>query len=219
MTQRRSLGDAFVTTQDDSMRLAPLAAFALAVTLAAPVHAQTDDTTDPKQVKAGTYAIDGAHSRATWSVSHLGYSTFTGILPAAEGTLTLDPAAPDKSQVEVTFKVEDIVSVDRDLDAHLKQGDFFNAAKFPTVTFKSTAVVPDGNKARVTGDLTLLGVTRPVTLDVTFNKAGESPVDKLYRVGFDATGTLKRSEFGMKALLPAIPDDVKLQISGEFTQK
>ncbi|OYX82982.1 MAG: hypothetical protein B7Y75_05795 [Azorhizobium sp. 35-67-5] len=98
----------------------------------------------------------------------------------------------------------------------MKGPDFFNTEAFPTIRFASTAVVATGSTAKVTGDVTLLGVTRPVILDVTFHKAGINPTDKLYHLGFDATATLTRSDFGMRTNLPGIGDAVTLRIEAEF---
>ncbi|TDT91291.1 polyisoprenoid-binding protein YceI [Azorhizobium sp. AG788] len=186
---------------------------------ATPLAAQTPDTTDPKAVRPGTYALDAGHTRVVWSLSHRGFSTYSGLLPAASGTLVLDPEKPEASRVEVTLNSADVATADPRFDPRLKGPDYFNAAAFPTLTFASSAVKVEGSRAQVTGTLTLLGQSRPVTLDVTFHKAGINPTDKLYHVGFDATGTLTRSDFGLKTGLPGIGDAVKLQIEAEFTQK
>jgi polyisoprenoid-binding protein YceI len=202
------------------MQLARLSAtfFALAL-LALPAHAQEAGTSDPGAVKAGTYVLDPGHSRVTWSVTHLGFSTYTGLLPAAEGTLVLDPAAPEKSTLAVTLHTGKVGTLDAVLDTHLKGAEFFNVAKFPTATFKATQIVASGKTAKITGDLTLLGVTRPVTLDATFNKAGTNPLDKTYSLGFDAKAVIKRSDFGMKTYVPAVSDEVTLQIEAELKAK
>ncbi len=198
------------------MRLAAFSAFALIAFGPAPSWAQEADTSTPAAVKAGTYVLDAGHSRVVWSLSHRGFSTYSGLLPAAAGTLVLDPATPANSRVEVTLASAAVATADPRFDTRLKGPDFFNAEAFPTIRFASTAVVTTGNTAKVTGEVTLLGVTRPVTLDVTFHKAGLNPTDKLYHVGFDATGTLTRSDFGLRNGLPAIGDAVSLRIEAEF---
>ncbi|WP_084540163.1 YceI family protein [Azorhizobium doebereinerae] len=200
-----------------SRLLAP-AACALAILAAPPARAQ-ETTTDPAMVKPGTYRLDASHARVVWSLSHRGFSTYSGLLPASAGTLTLDPAAPQNSQVEVTLASAAVGTLDPRFDARLKGPDYFNAEAFPTITFASIGVVPSGPTAKVTGTLTFLGVTRPVTLDVTFHKAGVNPTDKLYHVGFDATGTLTRSDFGLTTGLPGIGDQVTLRIEAEFVAK
>ncbi|MFG1462696.1 YceI family protein [Xanthobacter sp. DSM 24535] len=202
------------------MQLARLPAtfFALAL-LALPAQAQEAGSSDPGAVKAGTYLLDPGHSRVAWSVTHLGFSTYTGLLPAAEGTLVLDPAAPEKSTLIVTLQTGKVGTLDPALDQHLKGTDFFNVEKFPTATFKATGVVATGKTAKITCDLTLLGVTKPVILDVTFNKAGTNPLDKTYSLGFDARAVIKRSDFGMTTYVPAVSDEVTLQIESEFKAK
>ncbi|MFH1555824.1 MAG: YceI family protein [Pseudomonadota bacterium] len=204
---------------------ATLSAVVLGVALLAlPARAQnagTSDagTSDPGAVKAGTYVLDPGHSRVSWSVTHLGFSTYTGLLPAAEGTLVLDPAAPEKSTLTVTLHTGKVGTLDPALDQHLKSAEFFNVEKFPTATFKATQIVANGKTAKITGDLTLLGVTKPVTLDATFNKAGTNPLDKTYSIGFDAKAVIKRSDFGMKTHVPAVSDEVTLQIETELKAK
>ena len=110
-----------------------------------------------------------------------------------------------------------MVTTDPKLDAKLKSDAFFDVAKFPKATFKSTNIELTGEgTGKLTGDLTLHGVTKPVTLDVTFNGAGTAPMTQLYVIGFDAVGTLKRSDFGIKNFVPLVGDEVKLVISCEF---
>ena len=199
-----------------SLRLAALAG--LLTLVLAPAQAQ-ETTTNPAAVKPGTYVLDPGHSRVVWSLSHRGFSTYSGLLPAASGTLTLDPATPANSRVEVTLASAAVATADARFDTRLKGADFFNAEAFPTIRFASTAVAATGPTAQVTGEVTLLGVTRPVTLDVTFHKAGINPTDKRYHVGFDATATLTRSDFGMRSSLPDIGDAVSLRIEAEFVPK
>lgn len=199
------------------MKIALLSAFAAAFCLASPLQAQ-EVSSSPAQVRAGTYTADPGHTRVTWSISHLGYSTYSGIFPAVTGTLVLDENDTSKSRVEVTIPVERVGTLDPDLDKHLKAPDFFDVAKFPTATFKSTGIRAVGRTAKITGDLTLRGVTKPVTLDVTFNQAGVA-MDKLYTVGFDATAVIKRSDFGMTTYLPVLGDEVTLRIEAEFKAK
>ncbi len=197
-----------------------LAAYALAGALsltAFPAMAQM--STDPAQVQPGAYVLDKSHAKVLWAVSHFGFSTYYGEFTSFDAKLTLDPKAPAKSSLDVTIDIPSVSTNDAKLDAHLKAPDFFNAEKFPKATFKSTKVEPTGpTKAKVTGDLTLLGVTKPVTLDVTFNGAGVGPVSKKVTTGFSAEGTVKRTEFGMNTYAPYIGDEVKLIISGEFNK-
>lgn len=179
-----------------------------------------DVTQDPAKVQSGTYEIEPTHTKVIFAINHLGYSTYYGAFPKAEGTLVLNAADPAKSVLNVTV---DVTAISTDLPAlneHLLAPDFFDAAKFPKATFKSTKVEPAGkNKAKVTGDLTLKGVTKPVTLDVTFNQAGPNFINKVYSVGFDATATIKRSDFGVSAYVPAVGDEVTLRIGSELQLK
>lgn len=179
-----------------------------------------DVTQDPAKVQSGTYEIEPTHTKVIFAINHLGYSTYYGAFPKAEGTLVLNAADPSKSVLNVTV---DVTAISTDLPAlneHLLAPDFFDAAKFPKATFKSTKVEPAGkNKAKVTGDLTLKGVTKPVVLDVTFNQAGPNFINKVYSVGFDATATIKRSDFGVSAYVPAVGDEVTLRIGSELQLK
>lgn len=194
----------------------------LAVLLAASLPAQAADpapalTTDPTQVRAGAYVLDAAHGKITWSVSHLGFSTYYGQITDVAAEATLDPWEPARSRLSVTIGVASINGLNERLNAHLQTPDFLDTAKFPTATFTSTSVEPTGpTTARVSGELTLRGVTRPVAFDATFNQAGVNPVDKKYSVGFDGRTVLKRSDFGVNAFLPALGDEVTLRLEGEF---
>lgn len=179
-----------------------------------------DMTQDSAKVQSGTYEIEPTHTKVIFAINHLGYSTYYGAFPKAEGTLVLNAADPTKSVLNVTVDVSAISTDLPALNEHLLAPDFFDAAKFPKATFKSTKVEPTGkNKAKVTGDLTLKGVTKPVVLDVTFNQAGPNMLNKIYSVGFDAVGTLKRSDFGVSAYVPAVGDEVTLRIGSELQLK
>ena len=128
-----------------------------------------------------------------------------------------DPKDPTKSALNVTVQTPSVATFNEKLDTHLKSPDFFNVAQYPTATFKTTKIEVTGpTTGLVTGDFTLLGVTKPLTLDVTFNGGGANPLSKIYEVGFNATGKLQRSDFGMKTYVPLVGDEVTLTISGEF---
>lgn len=161
-----------------------------------------------------TYTIEPTHTSVTFTWGHGGgLSRMNGKFMNAVGTVVLDEAAPATSKVEVTFAIDGINTGVAALDAHLKTPDFFDAAQFPTATFKSSKVeVTGATTAKVTGDLTLHGVTKPVTLDVTLNKI---TADKK-KAGFNAKGTIKRSEFGISRFVPAVSDEIDLEISSEL---
>ncbi|KQH73672.1 polyisoprenoid-binding protein [Xylella fastidiosa] len=148
--------------------------------------------------------------------NHFGFSNPSAHFGNAEGTVVYDAADVTKSTVQVTLPLSGLNSFTAKLDEHLKSTDFFDAAKFPSITFKSTKVVSNGtNKLAVTGDLTVKGITKPVTLDVTINGAGEHPMTKKQAIGFDANATIKRSEFGMSAYVPNVSDEIKVRITAE----
>ncbi|CUA82567.1 MULTISPECIES: YceI family protein [Gulbenkiania] len=162
-----------------------------------------------------SYTIDPAHTYAGYSVNHLGLSKQSGLFTKVGGTVVVDESAKS-GKVDVTIDAASLQTFLADRDAHLKGPEFFNVEKFPTLTFQSDKVVFHGSKpAEVQGKLTLLGVTRPVTLKlVNVNKA-KNPMSGKETWGANATTRIKRSEFGMKAFLPAISDEVDLGIALE----
>jgi polyisoprenoid-binding protein YceI len=175
---------------------------------------------DPASVPAGTYALESSHARVAFSVDHMGFSTWYGDFTGAKGSLTLDPKNVAASKFDITIPTGSITTTNAVLDGELKDPSWFDAAKYPTITFLSTAVTSTGaDTAKVTGDLTFHGVTKPVTLDVKFHGAGANPMSKAYTVGFDATGSLKRSDFGVTKYVPLVGDKVDLFISAPFEKK
>lgn len=191
---------------------------AVALLTSGAVVAQTQTTQVPAEVRAGVYALDSAHGKITWSVDHLGFSTYFGQFVNVEATLNLDPANPSRSSLTATIPLTDVAPNSDGLKAHLQTPDFFDTANHPTATFvsRSVAVDPeDATRATVVGDLTLRGVTRPVTMEVEFNQAGPS-MGNVYKTGFDGEARIKRSEFGVNFAIPAVSDEVELHIAGEF---
>nr|WP_238313280.1 YceI family protein [Methylobacterium crusticola] len=185
-----------------------------------PAHAQGAPTRDPAQIPAGTYQVDPGHSQVVFSVLHFGFSHYTGLFSDASGTLELQPAKPGASSLKVSVPVKSVSTPSQKLTDELKSAQWLDAGQFPEMTFTSTKVALEGSdKAKVTGDLTLHGVTKPVTLDVTLVGAGTNPMNKRTTVGFEAKGTIKRSEFGVKTYVPMIGDDVTLTIAGAFERK
>lgn len=167
---------------------------------------------------SGTYVLDPSHTDVLAQWTHFGFSQPSAHFAISEGTLVYDAADVSKSSVQVTLPVTAIDTFVDKLDEHLKSGDFFDVAAFPTATFKSTRVAAAGpNKLTVTGELTLKGITRPVTLDVTLNGAGEHPMLKRQAIGFSATATVKRTDFGVGAYAPNVSDEVQLRITTEGT--
>ncbi|OUL31416.1 polyisoprenoid-binding protein [Nostoc sp. RF31YmG] len=170
----------------------------------------------PVQAVSGTYKLDPSHTDVLVQWTHMGFSHPSAHFGNVDGTLVFDAADPTKSTVQVTLPLSGLNSFTAKFDEHLKSGDFFDAAKFPNATFKSTKVEAAGtNKFTVTGDLTIKDQTKPVVLDVTLNGAGEHPMLKVPAIGFDATTTIKRSDFGVGAYAPAVSDEVKIRITTE----
>lgn len=163
-----------------------------------------------------SYKIDPAHTAVVFIVNHVGFSNVIGRFDTVGGDVTFDKDAVEKSVVTVSIDTTSVDTNHAKRDEHLRSPDFFNAKEFPKMTFKSTTIEKTGDKTgKLHGDLTMLGVTKPVVLDVTFNKDGVSPASKLETAGFSARGTVKRSEFGMKYGVPAIGDDIQLLIEVE----
>ncbi len=192
-----------------------LAAAGLAAPLT-PAYAQTS-----LNVPAATYTIDPRHTQILFSIRHMGLSTFFGRFEKATGSLTFDPAMPDKSALSAQI---DMTSIRTHVDALDKElVSFFHADKFPTATFVSTQSVKTGaNTGTVTGNLTIAGVTKPVTLNVTFNGGRNSPFPlQPYRIGFDATTTIKRSDFDLTHSMWSglVGDEVTLWIECELEKK
>ena len=174
-------------------------------------------TGDPTQVRAGRYLLDPAHGKITWSLSHLGFSTYYGQIIDVAAEAVLDPARLEKSTIAVTIGIDSVTGHHPKLDAHLKQQEFFDTERFPKATYVSKSIEPTSpTTARVQGDLTIKGVTRQVAFDATFNQAGINPVDQRYSVGFDGRAVIRRSDFGVSAFLPALGDEVSLRLEGEF---
>lgn len=186
--------------------------------LPAPAPAQAQELTQsPAAAKSGTYALDPAHAKVLFSVRHLGFSTYYGAFPKLEGTLVLDAANPARSKVDITIDVAAVDTSDAELDKHLRSADFLDTGNAPKATFRSRQVEMTGERtARITGDLTLRNVTRPVVLEATFNQAGPNPISKAYSIGFDAETVIRRSEWGVSAYVPAVGDEVTLRIGAEF---
>ena len=161
------------------------------------------------------YSVDPHHTYPTFEVRHLGFSTQRGRFNKTSGRIVLDRQAKTGS-VDIVI---DAASVDTGLDKleeHLRGEEFFNAAKFPTLTFKSKAVKFSGDKpASVEGDFTMLGVTRPLTLTINAFNCGVHPLNRKEVCGADAAGVIKRSEFGMTKHVPGVGDEVKLVIQVE----
>ena len=183
-------------------RLLAAAAVALALTITA-----------GRTTAQETYTIDPVHSQPIFEARHMGFSQQRGSFGKSTGKITLDRAAK-KGTVEVVIDTTSIRTYDPRLDEQMKSENFFNVAKYPTLTFKGNNVVFDGDRVvQVDGDLTMLGVTKPVTLKVANFVCGEHPSNKRPMCGAEATTTIMRSDWGMKYALPkSVSDEIKLII-------
>jgi polyisoprenoid-binding protein YceI len=163
---------------------------------------------------AETYALDPTHSYVLWHISHFGFSNPSGKW-MVNGTLILDEKKLQDSKLNVTIQVANVDTGIAKLDEHLRSKDFFDVAQFPTATFVSDKIDVSGKTAKVHGILTVHGVSKPVTLDVTLNKLGMSPVSNKKTAGFTASTKLKRSDYGMVTYLPGLGDEVNINIEAE----
>lgn len=189
------------------LTLAPLASAALMVAALFAAGAQAAPS---------PYVLDPHHTQITFGWIHFGFSHMSGRFDKVDGTFLFDPAAPAKSKVEVSIPIASISTGVADLDDDLRGDGFFDAGKFPTATFKSSSVKSTGkDKLAVSGDLTIHGVTKPVILDVTINKIGMHPMAQRAAAGFDASTTIKRTDFGISKYAPNVSDEIQIHISTE----
>jgi polyisoprenoid-binding protein YceI len=193
---------AFLSTGDNMTKLLAAATVALALAI-----------TGGRAAAQETYTIDPVHSQPIFEARHMGFSQQHGSFAKSTGKITLDRAAK-KGTVEIVIDTTSIRTYDPRLDEQMKSENFFNVAKYPTLTFKGNNVVFDGDRVvQVDGDLTMLGVTKPVSLKVANFVCGEHPTNKKPMCGAEATTTIMRSEWGMKYGLPkAVSDEIKLTI-------
>lgn len=197
-------------------------ATALLATLlfAAPAAAQ-GLSTDASLAPAGTYKVDKAHARISWEISHFGVSTYIGWFKTFDVSFSFDPNAPEKSSLKATIDPKGVHTLDPKFDEEIASEKFFDAAKYPEITFVSTSIEKTSDTTgKITGDLTFHGVTKPVTLDVTFHGGLQSPLKNTYVLGFKASTTIKRSEYGVTEYIEyGLGDDVTVTIEGEFDHK
>lgn len=196
-----------------------LIAAAVALTsVSAAAIAQADGfIRNPAQVQSGTYVLDPAHGKITWSMDHMGFSTYVGQFTDVSATLKLDARNPSASKLQAEVKTDSVGSLNGALDNHLKTADFLDTAKHPTAGFQATSIrLVDADSAEISGNLTLRGVTKPIVILADFNQAGINPIDKKYSVGFDGHARIKRSDFGINYGVPVLGDDVTLHFEAEF---
>lgn len=201
------------------------ALLALPLILATPLLAQQDTprplpgAADAARVAAGVYAVDASHSQINWQVNHFGFNDYFGLFGDVQGSLQIDPANLSAAKVDVTIPIASVATSSQGLTSHLKTADFFDVGKFENARFVSTNVMVDGQKATIKGNLTMLGVTKPVALETRFEGAGVNPMNKKQTIGFHAATTIRRSDWGMSKYVPMVGDDVKLRISVAFEKQ
>ena len=183
------------------------------VTLTAIVFGLAAGTASAEQER---YVFDKAHTQILFFVSHLGFSMMQGEFHDYDGEFVFDRDDPSRSSVEVSIATASVDTDHEKLNEHLRTPDFFNSEAHPTMSFKSTSIERTGeNSGRIIGDFTMLGVTRPLTLNVTFNKADVHPVNKNYIAGFSGSTTIRRSDYGMTYSVPAVGDEVEVRLEVE----
>jgi polyisoprenoid-binding protein YceI len=205
-----------------SLRPALAGAAVLLLLGTAAVSAQQPGSTSAAAVagiKAGSYELDSDHSQVLWTVNHSGFAPLRGLVGGMTGMLELDTRQPARSTVVIDIPVSGLTVSSPGFARHLQAPDLFNAAHFPTGRFVSRSVAVRGQQATIAGDLTLRGQTRPLTLEARLHGAGINPRSKAETVGFVATGTLKRSDFGLDLAAPVVSDEVKLEVNAVFRRK
>jgi polyisoprenoid-binding protein YceI len=199
---------------------ATIAAAALALAIAAPALSQAA----PIDAPAGEFVLENTHASVTWQIKHLGLSWYTARFTKWDATINLDPKQPTRSSISVTIDPRSVRTdfpfpEKEDFDKVIAE-KFLSAGEHPTITFVSTGLRATGAKTgKLTGNLTMMGVTKPVTLDVTLNGAMNHPFRKVPVIGFSATGSFKRSDFGSTVLQGPIGDEIRVNIEAEFLKK
>ena len=206
------------------MRMFPIVMALAVATIAQTASAQAPGSRNPAAITGGTYTADPDHTLVVWTLDHLGFTPYTGMFGSVTGSLTFDPIKPEATRVEMTIPVAKVTTASTGLTQHLLRPgkesgkpDFFGPTP-ADARFVSTKLVTSGQTAKLTGDFTFNGVTRPVTLDVSFYGAGRTPPNMggKENIGLRATGTIRRSEFGLGFGVPFVGDEVKLDIAAAF---
>jgi polyisoprenoid-binding protein YceI len=198
-----------------------VAAVALGAMIATPAFAQSASK-DPSQAPSGAYTVDTAHSQVLFAIAHIGVTNFYGRFDRLSGTLNFDPHQPEKSAVSISIDATSVDTPSGEVNNELKALSSFNTASFPTVTFKSTSVTRTGpDTGKIAGDLTIRGVTKPVVLDAVFGGGEQNPMGDSYVLGFHATATVKRSDYGMTGMFwsAMVGDEAQIVIEALFQQE
>jgi polyisoprenoid-binding protein YceI len=179
-------------------------------------------STDVKQAPTGRYALAKSHSQVLFAIRHEGLTNYHGRFDTLSGTLNFDSAQPEKSVVSVTIETGSVDTPSPELNSTLAGKSVFDAQDFPTATFQSTSIVRTGaNTGKITGNLTIKNITKPITLDATFNGGRADPMSSAYAIGFSASTSIKRSDFGLTGMVwePFVGDNVTLTIEAMFQQQ
>ena len=169
---------------------------------------------------ADTYVFDKGHTEIRFSWSHFGISRMSGMMLDFDGALNFDAAAPENSTLRFTGKTNSFWTRVKELDDHLQGADYFDSAKYPEITFTTTKLEKTGDKTgKITGDLTIKGVTKPVILQAEMKFQGLHPYFKKPTLGFEAKTTIKRSEFKVESGIPFVSDEIEITINTEMNQQ
>lgn len=196
-----------------------LAVLLLAAVLAGCGHLlpSQHQTVEPTELRAGAYRLDPNHAILLWKVDHLGFSTFVGRFDRLDASLDFDPEQPTASALEVVVETASIDTHVPGFADDLRSSSWLDVERYPEARFTSTSIEVNGtNTGTVTGELTLLGVSQPVSLDVNFNGGADNLLTGAYTLGFTATAVINRTAFGLSTFAPAIGSEVTLEIHAEF---
>jgi polyisoprenoid-binding protein YceI len=215
-----------VENEDDAMKPVVLPVFvgllslAGCSTLASRLLPSNNQVQEPARLRAGAYTVDREHVTVLFEVNHLGYSGYIGRFNDIVATLDFDPVQPEASVLDVQIASASVDTPSDVLDDKLRGSAMFDAAKHPFIRFQSQAIAVTGaSTGKVTGNLTLNGITKPVTLDVQFNGGSQNAFSGKYTLGFHASGRLDRTDWGLTAWTPAVGKDVTLTIRAEFQKQ
>jgi polyisoprenoid-binding protein YceI len=209
----------FVNLIKKSSIVAVLSAATISASVAY-AQAQAPFSKDFTAQPAGEYVLDKSHASVTWRISHLGLSQYTARFDKMDGKIQYTPATSTASKVEFTIDATSVNTGLAPFNKKLQAPEYFDAEKNPSITFKSTKIEPiAGGKFKMIGDMTLRGVTKPMTWDVTFNGGVYNRFAQAHAVGFSAKGIVKRTDWGMKELVPMIGDDVEVIVEVEFNNR
>ena len=187
-------------------------------TLAAAVAPEA--STERAALKSGEYELDNYHTAVTFKINHLGFSNYVGRFEVANAALNFDAENPTAAELEAIVEIASLDVANDEFAKTLIGPAWFSAAEFPEAIFRSTNIDVTGETSGVvTGDLTLKGVTKPVSLNVSFNGGDNDPLRGGYAIGFSASGTFNRSDFGVSRFLGPVSDEVTIDIEAEFVRR